>query len=102
MEYQVITPRYVADALLESSISVQSKYLDVASLLKATPELGRSYIPENGDDEPPVPCRFYPMPDTTKTIFYTVDHVAKIVSVFALIDQRRNPAYRFRETRQSL
>lgn len=37
-----------------------------------------------------------PSPGTTKTIYYALDAASGIVKVFALLDQRRNPANRFR------
>ena len=49
-----------------------------------------------GEDELPFPCREYHLPGTTKTIYYALDAASGIVKVFALLDQRRNPANRFR------
>lgn len=99
-DYTVFTMPSVADSLLEAGVAVQNKYFHAVDIISSTPEIGRAYLPEDGEDVLPVPCRTYPLPSTTKTIYYHVDYERKTISVLGLIDQRRNPAYRFREVRQ--
>lgn len=60
------------------------------------PEIGHGHEADLGEDELPFPCREYHLPGTTKTIYYALDAASGIVKVFALLDQRRNPANRFR------
>lgn len=93
--YEILVARPVVEDLAAMSGRVQSRFFKAAKLLQRFPELGHDYLAEPDDDELPFPCREYHLPDSSKTIYYTVDDAAATVSVFALIDQRRNPAYRF-------
>lgn len=94
--YEVLIARPVVEDLAEVPGKVQSRFFKAVDLLQRFPELGHDYLAEPDDDEPPFPCREYHVPDSSKTIYYTVDDSTATVRVFALIDQRRNPAYRFR------
>lgn len=75
---------------------VQSRFFNATDLLGRFPEIGHDYVAEPDEDELPFPCKEYHLPHTTKTIYYTLDERSGTVKVFALIDQRRNPSYRFR------
>lgn len=102
MTYDVIIARSVLDGLVKEAASLEEKFFHCVDLIGVFPDLGGPYVSQEGDDEPPVPCRRYPIPGTTKTIYYDIDHESRKVRIFGLIDQRRNPSYRFREVRQSI
>lgn len=99
-DYRVLTMPNVAVALLDVTESIQGRYLRALDVLASQPELGREYLPENGDDELPLPCRVFALPGSTKSIYYHVDHDERTIRVLGLIDQRRNPAYRFRDVKR--
>lgn len=99
--YSVAITSGVLDALRAEAPALEERFFHFVDLIGSFPEMGGEYIPEDGADDLPFPCRCYPIPSTSKTVFYRVDHEGQKVTVFALIDQRRNPAYRFREARQS-
>lgn len=101
MSFNVAITRGVLDALVRETEALEAKFFDCVETIRSFPEIGGEYIPQNGDDEPPIPCRRYHILDTYKTIYYSVDQGREEIKIFALIDQRRNPAYRFREARQS-
>lgn len=94
--FEVLIARPVIEDLAAMTGRVQNKFFNAVVLLQRFPEIGHEYAAEPDEDELPFPCREYHLPDTTKTIYYTVDEFMCIVKVFALIDQRRNPSYRFR------
>lgn len=62
-------------------------------LLETTPELGREYDPVYDAVRPPFPCRV--LYCEQYGIYYKLDDESKTVLVFAIEDQRRNPARRF-------
>lgn len=101
MPFSLTITRSVLDILAEGGEALEGKFFDCVDLIGSFPEIGGAYIPQDGDDEPPIPCRRYHILDTHKTIYYSVDREREEVRVFALVDQRRNPAYRFREARRS-
>lgn len=101
MAFSVAITRRVLDVLAGESEALEGRFFDCADMIGSFPEIGGEYIPQEGDDEPPIPCRRYHILDTYKTIYYSVDYKKEKVRLFALIDQRRNPAYRFREARQA-
>lgn len=101
MSFSVSITRSVLDVVAGESKMLEGKFFDCIDTIRTFPEIGSDYTPQNGDDEPPIPCRRYHILDTYKTIYYSVDSRREEVKVFALVDQRRNPAYRFREARQS-
>ena len=74
----------------------QNRFFNAVDLLQRFPEIGHGHEADLGEDELPFPCREYHLPGTTKTIYYALDAASGIVKVFALLDQRRNPANRFR------
>ena len=94
--YEVLVARPVVEDLATMPRKTQSRFFKAIDLLGRLPELGHDYRPGPGDDDLPFACREYHLPDSSKSIYYTIDHSAFTVNVFALIDQRRNPAYRFR------
>ena len=98
--YTILTMPNVANSLLEAGEIVQEKYFRAVNIISSSAEIGRLYIPEDNEDVLAIPCRTYPLPKTTKTIYYHVNHEQAVVDILGLIDQRRNPAYRFREVRQ--
>lgn len=101
MPFNVTITRSVLDALTGENESLEAKFFSCVETIGELPEIGGVYIPQDGDDEPPIPCRRFHIRDTYKTIYYSVDSGRGEVKVFALIDQRRNPAYRFKEARRS-
>lgn len=62
-------------------------------LLETTPHLGRNYDPAYDAARPPFPCRV--LFSGYYGIYYRVDEDARRVVVFAIVDQRRDPANRF-------
>lgn len=62
-------------------------------LLETTPYLGRDYDPAYDATRPPFPCRV--LFSGYYGIYYQVDDDAERVVVFAIVDQRRDPANRF-------
>lgn len=94
--YQVLIARPVIEDLAGMSSRVQNRFFNAIDLLQRFPEIGHDYEAEPDEDELLFPCREYHLPDTFKTIYYTLDEVSRAVKVFALIDQRRNSTYRFR------
>lgn len=93
---EVLIARPVIEDLAAMPGRVQHRFFKATDLLRSFPELGHDYVPEPDEDELPFPCREYHMPDTSKTIYYTVDGSLRVVKVFALLDQRQNPSRRFR------
>ena len=69
-------------------------------LLETSPYLGRIYDPAYEAKFPPLPCRV--LYCGHYGIYYRVDDETKIVTVFALEDQRRNPLDRFTSLKQAL
>lgn len=94
--YEVLIARPVVDDLIMMSGGVQCRFFNATDLLRRFPDLGHDYVAEPDEDTLSFSCREYHLPDTSKSIYYTVDDSLGAVKVFALLDQRRNPSYRFR------
>ncbi len=62
-------------------------------LLATSPYLGRAYDPAYDAARPSFACRV--LHCGNYGIYYSVDEAARLVFVFAIEDQRRNPAERF-------
>lgn len=93
---RMLIARPVIEDLASMTGQVKNRFFNAVDLLQRFPEIGHGYEAEPGEDELPFPCREYHLPGTTKTIYYALDAASGIVKVFALLDQRRNPANRFR------
>lgn len=98
-EVQIALP--VIEDLASMTGGVQYRFFKAVDLIQRFPELGHDYVAEPDEDDLPFPCREYHMPDTSKTIYYTIDCAQCLVKVFALLDQRLNPANRFRGVDES-
>ena len=94
--YEVLITRPVVEDLATQPVRVRKLFFNAVDRLGRFPEIGHEYVAEPYEDELPFPCREYHLPHTSKTIYYVTEGLAGSVKVFALVDQRRNPAYRFR------
>ena len=65
----------------------------VIGLLGTSPYLGREYDPVYDTTRPPFPCRV--LFCEQYGIYYRVHEEAFRVTIFAIVDQRRNPTERF-------
>ncbi len=99
-DYQVLVTQTAALMIVDASETVIEKYKKAVRVIASQPELGRKYLPENGDDELPISCRVFALPGCTKSIYYHIDHHEQTIQILGLIDQRRNPAYRFRDVKR--
>ena len=99
-EYQVIYTQFVIDFMLSEITSkrVYDKIDSYRLILARFPEIGRVYDPYYETARPPFPCRFVAVPDTPFALYYTVDNVTKIVTVFYIEHLRSNPKSRFSPT----
>lgn len=64
-------------------------------LLSSTPGLARPYDPAYEAARPPVPCRAYQVPRTTKVIYLVADEDVRVMTMLFLGDAREDPRRRF-------
>jgi hypothetical protein len=65
-------------------------------ILEESPYTFPQYDPDYDADYPPISCRWCPVPDTFIGIYYGIDDEARVVEVYAILDQRSDPLMRFR------
>lgn len=61
----------------------------------SNPSLARRYDPHYEAAKPPVPCRSYPVPRTTKVIYLMADEATRELTMLFLGDAREDPRRRF-------
>ena len=64
-------------------------------VLSTNPGLARAYDPAHEAARPPVPCRCYPVPRTTKVIYLVADEERRTLTMLFLGDAREDPRHRF-------
>lgn len=64
-------------------------------VIAANPGLARGYDPTYEAARPPVPCRCYPVPRTTKVIYLFADEGSNTLTMLFLGDAREDPSHRF-------
>jgi hypothetical protein len=64
-------------------------------VLASNPGLARPYVPSYEAARPPVPCRCYPVPRTTKVIYLVEDETSLLLTMLFLGDAREDPMRRF-------
>ncbi len=64
-------------------------------VLEPNPGLARRYDPQYEAARPPVPCRSYSVPRTTKVIYLVADEAVRELTMLFLGDAREYPRRRF-------
>ena len=87
--------RQFAEQLAELPDATYKRLEDSIDVLESNPSLSRRYDPQYEAARPPVPCRCYPVPRTTKVIYPMADETARELTMLFLGDAREDPRRRF-------
>lgn len=87
--------RQFAEQLAELPNSTYDRVEGSINVLVANPGPAREYDPAYEAARPPVPCRCYPVPRTTKVIYLVADEEKHALTMLFLGDAREDPRRRF-------
>ena len=87
--------RQFAEQLAELPDAIYNRVEGSIDILVSNPGLARRYDPQYEASRPPVPCRSYPVPRTTKVIYLVADEERRELTMLFLGDAREDPRRRF-------
>ena len=87
--------RQFAEQLAELPDATYDRVESSVDVLASNPGFARRYDPQYEAARPPVPCRSYPVPRTTKVIYLVADERLHELSMLFLGDAREDPRRRF-------
>ena len=87
--------RQFAEQLTELPDTTYERVEGSVDVLASNPGLARQYDPQYEAARPPVPCRSYPVPRTTKVIYLVADEQLRKLTMLFLGDAREDPRRRF-------
>ena len=87
--------RQFAEQLAKLPDATYDRVEGSVDVLASNPGLARRYNPQYEAAMPPVPCRSFPVPRTTKVIYLVADERLHELSMLFLGDAREDPRRRF-------
>ena len=87
--------RQFAEQLADLPNAVYERVEGSVDALASNPGLARLYNPQYEAAQPPVPCRSYPVPRTTKVTYLVMDEKEHELTMLFLGDAREDPRRRF-------
>ena len=93
--WNVSYARQFHDQLMALPNAIYDRVEASVDFLAANPGLARAYDPAYEAARPPVPCRCYPVPRTTKVIYLVADEGKRTLTMLFLGDAREDPRHRF-------
>ena len=94
-DWEVRYARQFAEQLAELPDATYDRVEGSVDILASNPGLARRYDPHYEAARPPVPCRSYPVPRTTKVIYLVTDEERRKLTMLFLGDAREDPRRRF-------
>ena len=95
MSYEVLYSRQFHGQMMELPDPVYDKVDHSIDVLSDNPGLLREYDPPYEAAAPPVDCRWYYVPGTSKVLYLAVDEGASLMRFLFIGDTREDPLHRF-------
>lgn len=94
-DWTVRYARQFAEQLTKLPDAIYDRVEGSIDILASNPGLARRYDPQYEAARPPVSCRSYPVPKTTKIIYLVTDEEKRELTMLFLGDAREDPRRRF-------